>query len=662
MLFPERKTVDPPNLVSSLNGRQIRYGIIRSLQPLHELYPLIVPELSNDFPTPVGLPYSERTTHLFSTRHQQQQRIRRQLRLWKRLHHPAFLCALRSTNNAYSLAATSIPMTAGAGGTSFFKYLLVFTAGGLFFSTVIAMIYAVYGLGMENVKRIFDVLSLVLKRVWISFTVGLGAAKLALLDRDGDDEPDPSETRTTLKISEAGDGADPDGTGTGIKTVRPPNKSSFQDRMREKKTRTSLRWRKAWTTLKEQLVETGRTATQGVRAMRQERTLYTALVGQRGLVPIQYAVAKLMPYSVSTIMENALRDTLKSIKPSKAIKKMTLKSFKAGKVPPTFLAARAYDVENCIAIDFDIDWVSEVEASFDLFTAGGLAKLPVSIKSIDFSGVVRVVLTPLRPDPPGYGATLISFPTSPQLSLDVKVLGGELTKLPFLKKEIASLLQKSIKEELLWPRRNVVPMLDKGRQILSNADLQRLREIDPFLTLEQTLVNSNEPIVKDIRERLLPTQNDLEQPIISLLEDLDGSSNSSNITSVSDTVSKRRNNWFGRFNRGEQSEVLSGDAILNVTKLPDEEELKNQTNKMVSNDNPYSIDAQISTIFESISKFLENLIQNIVGEDKESKSATKDTDQKDIHSLSVSGLNEDAIDDSSAEPSNATTEKIEVSV
>ncbi|KAG7372069.1 hypothetical protein IV203_018212 [Nitzschia inconspicua] len=661
MLFPERKTVDPPNLVSSLNGRQIRYGIIRSLQPLHEHYPLIVPELSNDFPTLAPLPYSEKTTHLFSTRHQQQQRIRRQLRLWKRLHHPAFLCALRSTNNAYSLAATSIPMTASAGGTSFFKYLLVFTAGGLFFSTVIAMIYAVYGLGMENVKRIIDVLSLVLKRVWISFTVGLGAAKLALLDRDDDDEPDPSEARTTLKISEAGDGADPDRTG--IKTVRPPNKSSFHDRMKEKKaTRTSLRWRKAWTTLKEQLVETGRTATQGVRAMRQERTLYTALVGQRGLVPIQYAVAKLMPYSVSTIMENALRDTLKSIKPSKAIKKMTLKSFKAGKVPPTFLAARAYDVENCIAIDFDIDWVSEIEASFDLFTAGGLAKLPVSIKSIDFSGVVRVVLTPLIPDPPGYGAMLISFPTSPQLSLDVKVLGGELTKLPFLKKEIASLLQKSIKEELLWPRRNVVPMLDKGRQILSNADLQRLREIDPFLTLEQTLVNSNEPIVKDIRERLLPAQNDLEQPIISLLGDLDDSSNSSNITSVSDTVSKRRNNWFGRFNRGKKSEILSGDAILNVTKLPDEEELKNQTNKMVTNDdNPYSIEAQISTVFESISKFLENLIQNIVGEDKESN-ATKDTDKKGINSQSVSRLNEDAIDDSSAEPSNATTEKIEVSV
>lgn len=677
MLFPERKTASPPNLrsSSSWSSRTIRYGIVRSLQPLHEQYPLIVPELADYYYFPgnaAAIPFSQTSTahahHLFSTR--QQQRLQRQRQLWKRLYLPALIQASNgsssSGSSAYSLAAASIPLVGTSSGPSFFKYLLVFTAGGLFFSTVIASIYAVYGLGMENVKRIFDIVGFVLKRTWISFTLGLGAARLALLGKDEDDDEqgrggEGGSDRATLQISQEGSSGEPGGSVDS--KIRPPPKETFEDAKKKKKEKGRLRIRKAWRTLKEQLVETGRTATQGVRAMRQERTLYTALVGQRGLVPIQYAIAKLMPYSVSTIMENALRDTLKNIKPSRAIKKMTLKSFKAGKVPPTFLAARAYDVENCIALDFDIDWVSEVEASFNLFTAGGLAKIPVSINSIDFSGVVRVVLTPLRPDPPGYGASLISFPTSPKLSLDVKVLGGELTKLPFLKKEITSLLQKSIKEELLWPRRNVVPMLDKGRQILSKSELERLKEIDPFLSLEQTLAASDEPLVKDIRERLLPAQNDLDQPIISLLEDLDP--NSTNVTDVDESMKESRNNWFGRFTRAKRSKRLSGDAILNVTKMTDEEELKNQTtNKTVVDDNSYSIESQISNIFESISKCLEDVVQNIVGTNSSfvtaNGSKAKGTEKKGVQS--VSKLSEEVIDEESPKQKNATEEKIEVSV
>jgi hypothetical protein len=589
MLFPERKTAVTPSVPWS--SRQIRYGIVRSLQPLREQYPLIVPELESFHYYPNGtLPYSSSSSstnraHVVSIRLQRRRRQQQKPPppLWRRLYrYPALFYASKissnnnnnnNNNNAFSLAATSIPMTtASTSGPTLFKYLLVFTAGGLFFSTAIAAVYAVYGLGMENFKRILDIVSLVLKRVWISFTVGLGTTRLVLLGKDNEDDENCNDNdnhnmlangkeRAALQISQMGESSTVQNGATAI-----PHQ---EYKKRESRGNGNWKWKKAWNTLREELIETGRTATQGVRAMRQERSLYTALIGQRGLVPIQYAVAKLMPYSVSTIMENALRDTLKNIKPSNAIKKMTLKSFNAGRVPPTFLAARAYDVENCIAIDFDIDWTSEVEATFNLFTVGGLAKIPVSIKSIDFSGVVRVILTPLRPDPPGYGATLISFPTSPKLSLDVKVLGGELTKLPFLRKEITSLLQNCIKEELLWPRRNVVPMLDKGRQILNGPELQRLREMDPFLSLEQTLVNSKEPMVKDIRERLLfPAQDGLERPFISILDDLDNK-NSTYIRDTDDSVRTRRNDWFGQ-------------------------------------------EHQISTILESISKFCQDFVPNIL--------------------------------------------------
>jgi hypothetical protein len=583
------------------------------LQPLREKYPLIVPELDQFFPN-ATLPYYHSTkTGAVSTRWNQQQIQRRRQRhqLWRRLYfYPALLHASKSNNsNPYSLAVSTIPMTASTSGPTFFKYLLVFTAGGLFFSTVVASVYAVYGLGMENVKRIFDIFGLVLKRVWISFTVGLGTTRLALLGKDDNLNSDDAMfakrvgTAALQQYPEGDNTADPNGTAAEL--------------LPQARDKGRWKWKKAWNTLREELIETGRTATQGVRAIRQERTRYTAVVGQRGLVPIQYTVAKLMPYSVSTIMENALRDTLKNIQPSNAIKKMTLKSFSAGRVPPTFLAARAYDVENCIAIDFDIDWTSEVEAKFNLFIAGGLAKIPVSIKSIDFSGVVRVILTPLRPDPPGYGATLISFPTSPHLSLDVKVLGGELTKLPFLRKEITSILQRCVKEELLWPRRNVVPMLDKGRQILTGAELQRLREMDPFLLLEQTLVNSNEPMVRDIRERLLPARDALVQPFISILDNVDNKNLKNSTRIIDDSVREgKRNNWFERSVRAKKNEVLTRDiGANNATHLSQEEGFKKNETDSTAVFSFFSIESQILSILGSISKCFEDFVsKTIIGQ------------------------------------------------
>jgi uncharacterized protein YbcI len=623
------------------------------LQPLHEKYPSIVPEL-DDLLVPSIIHPDYRTSHLFFHDNHHQTHRHFSPRRWKRrlLHNPAAAALFRplhgaynnnnNNNNNYSLAAAaaSIPVvgsTAAAGaGPSFWKYLLVFTAGGLFFSSAIAAAYAITGLGMENVKRIVDIIGLVLQRVWISFTVGLGATKMALLGKDHDDDDENDDGSETMQVS--GDASElvdldkadmPPETEAGGRFVladtSPLAKDSSgtdevgdeEEDKSKKKPKGKLKWGNAWTVLKKQLAETKRTATEGFKAMRQEKTLYTALVGQQGLVPIQYAVAKLLPFSVTTVIENAIRDTLKNIKPSKVIKKMTLKNFSAGRVPPAFVAARAYDVENAIAIDFDVKWASEVEATFIVFAAGGFAKFPVSIKDLKFSGVIRMILTPLTQEPPGYGALLVSFPTPPQLSLDVKILGGEVTKVPFLRREITSALQKSIQEELLWPRRNVVPMLDKGKQILDRADLQKLARTDPFLELEQVLAKSNEPMVKDIRERL-QAKDDLDSPFINILDELENASGTNVTDATSDQVLKqKRNNWFGRFSSKKKSQVFTGDAVLNVTKIPTEEEVINRT---ASEKEKYSIEAQLSTVFESITKWFEELVESIIGPQNETQS------------------------------------------
>ena len=113
------------------------------------------------------------------------------------------------------------------------------------------------------------------------------------------------------------------------------------------------------------------------------------------------------------------------------------------------------------------------------------AKIPVAVRNVRFEGPVRLVATPLLPSAPGFGALLVSLPTAPRLGLDVRVAGGEITKLPWLypprrgptprlqpprhspiggsspmvdrRDEITQAVQGALARDLLWPNRLVLP-------------------------------------------------------------------------------------------------------------------------------------------------------------------------------------------------------------
>jgi hypothetical protein len=336
------------------------------------------------------------------------------------------------------------------------KLFLTFVSGGLFFSTVLAAIASCYAVGVDNVKRFADILFVVIQRVWITFTFGLGATKLTLLGREG-----ISETKSDGISKHA-----------------------------------HWRWKSAWGVLKEKMQETRETAARGVQALRQEAKLYTAAVGAPGLIPLQYMLDRMMPLSLANILEEAIKEALKSMPQQNTIKKMTLSSFAVGGATPVLEAARVYDVENVIAFDYDVKWRSELEATVQVHTA--LAPVPVVLKNFSFDGVVRVVLTPLTKTAPGYGAMLLSLPSTPKISLDVRVMGSEI---PFLKQEITTALYKSITDEWLWPRRNVIPSMKSGGEqpILSQVELLNLKYTDPLLEAEKTL-RSQQPLLKSIHD------------------------------------------------------------------------------------------------------------------------------------------------------------------
>lgn len=98
--------------------------------------------------------------------------------------------------------------------------------------------------------------------------------------------------------------------------------------------------------------------------------------------------------------------------------------------------------------------MAELSAELELRVGVG-ARVPVALRNICFDGAVRLVVTNLCAAEPGcgaalwllfgvflfsrarpfsvrYGAVLCSLPSPPELTLDCRVAGGEVTAIPCL--------------------------------------------------------------------------------------------------------------------------------------------------------------------------------------------------------------------------------------
>jgi len=345
-----------------------------------------------------------------------------------------------------------IEATVAASGAGLGSLLFAFVAGGLFFSTALAAAGAVYAFGVGNVRSGLALFGLVARRVLRISGAVLKASQVALV-------------------------------GPGIRDRR------------------GWRFREAWLVLRSGFEDARRVAAEGVEALRAETRLYAAAVGAPGLVTVQYALDRLMPLSLGKALEAALAEALDTAPlGSGSVRKIKLRHFSAGSKAPKLEAARAYDLgPGCMAFDVDVQWASELKADLEMTTKAVGARVPVSVRNFHFAGTVRVVLVPLVPEPPGFGAILLSLPSAPELGMDVRVAGGEVTKLPWLKGELEKAIKKAVAEELRWPKRVVIPAAEQPSSktrpagdrlpfLLSQAELAALAMDDPLLRAERALL------------------------------------------------------------------------------------------------------------------------------------------------------------------------------
>ena len=250
----------------------------------------------------------------------------------------------------------------------------------------------------------------------------------------------------------------------------------------------------AWQTLREGVVEVRRVFTESVDAIKKETQMYSAAVGLPGLIPIQYIFDRIFPSTLTAPFQQALEDALlQTAKDNAQIQKLTLKTFSMGERAPQVKEARLFDLgTRDMAFDLELSWQSESRADIELRSSSFGAKIPVSIRNLRFEGPVRLILIGLCPEEPGWEALLISLPRPPVIGFDLKVAGGLLTNVPWLRNEFAKMLDGAIADEVLWPRRAVVsaPAPYRSKPLLKPAQLLQLMRDDPLLRRERELMAS----------------------------------------------------------------------------------------------------------------------------------------------------------------------------
>lgn len=327
----------------------------------------------------------------------------------------------------------------------FLSLAISFLLGGLFFSTVAAGVAAVVALGKENTRRLREVMLIVARRNW-------SVMKLSM-----------QLTMDVLRGKE--------------------QMSGFKNRFPA-----------ALQTLKDGVAEVRRVFTESVDAIKKETQMYSAAVGLPGLIPIQYIFDRIFLSTLTAPFQGALEDALaQTARDNPQIRSLKLKRFSMGDLPPKVLEARLYDLGNRdMAFDLEMLWKSNAKAELEIKVTSFGAKIPVTISNLKFEGPVRLILTGLMAEEPGWTALLISLPRPPRIGFDIKVAGGLITQIPWLRNEVARMLDGAVAEEVLWPRRAVVsaPSPYKAKPLLNPMQILGLMRDDPLLRMERDLMAS----------------------------------------------------------------------------------------------------------------------------------------------------------------------------
>merc|ERR1712232_454136 len=88
--------------------------------------------------------------------------------------------------------------------------------------------------------------------------------------------------------------------------------------------------------------------------------------------------------------------------------------------------------------------------------------VPISLTEVEMRATVRLVLAPLVTKFPCFGSISIAMMKRPQVSFDLRVVGGDITLVPGAATLLTEYLKGLIAAYLVWPRRITVGIPGTG--------------------------------------------------------------------------------------------------------------------------------------------------------------------------------------------------------
>jgi Ca2+-dependent lipid-binding protein len=140
--------------------------------------------------------------------------------------------------------------------------------------------------------------------------------------------------------------------------------------------------------------------------------------------------------------------------------------FTLGLEPLIFVSVKAVDeVPNEIGLDIEFKWAAlepEVQLDVGLFDA---LKLPIAIEKIEAFGTIRLVFGPLCEWWPTFSDMQIAFIGKPTINFNLRLVGGDITKVPKVEKSLSKLIKNAIYNLMVWPNRLDIPITEQDGSI-----------------------------------------------------------------------------------------------------------------------------------------------------------------------------------------------------
>lgn len=195
---------------------------------------------------------------------------------------------------------------------------------------------------------------------------------------------------------------------------------------------------------------------------------------------VNEAASELIKTSVEPVFEQYKSFILASLHFSK----LTL-----GTVAPQFTGVSILESDDsAITMELELQWDGNPNIVLDIQTTLGIS-LPVQVKNIGFTGVLRLVFKPLVAEFPCFGAVCCSLREKSKVEFTLKVIGGEMTAIPGISDAIEGTIRDTIEDTLTWPNRIIVPIVP--------GDYSDL-ELKPTGVLEVKLVEARDLKNKDL--------------------------------------------------------------------------------------------------------------------------------------------------------------------